>query len=181
MTVFSPEELAELSAYDSEVDESQITLEEWLETSSLDKLLSSKKASRYKDYYAKNRDAILEKSRRWQVENAERWQAYQKAYRDSHREERRLYDRVYHAAKRDELVEKSRCYYSENKDAINAKRREKRAADVDAAREREREYRRTHAAEINARRREKYKQKLEKIQNTVDRSVDMSARGEGAL
>ena len=159
---FTPEELAELAAFDADVDEGQITLEEWLECTARDAELRNdgeKKRKHRKDPSARQR----------QTGNAERWKAYIRKYREEHREELLLYNRVRYAAKRDEILEQQKKHRAENREDRNAHRRALRAENAGAARERDREYWRANADAINARRRARYQErKKQKEVSAVD-------------
>lgn len=103
--LFTPEELAELKAFDAEVDASDITLEEMRESRTRERyealavadderrkrMLYQKKyysehreriLSIRRNHYRQNRDAETERHRRYYQENRERCMAYQRAYRN---------------------------------------------------------------------------------------------------
>lgn len=155
--LFTQEELDELAHFDALVDEDQLTLAEWNESTQRDRQIKSGyKQTKGARYYANHREACLIRSTEWKLKNPDKYKRYQAKYRDDHRDERRAYDQVYNASHKEERITKSRERYAKEKTAINAKRKSKRDEDPEAAREKEREYRRAHADEINARRRRKY-------------------------
>lgn len=172
---FTPEELAELAAYDNEVDREQITLEEWAQSSELDRILRDaaldpkerKKREKDRRYYRNNADECKRKSAEWAKANPERNARNQADYRAEHKDEIAARDRAYYAAHRKEKNEASRRYYAENRERITAVRAAKRAENPDAVRERDREYWRKHNAEINAKRRERYAERKKAEQSAI--------------
>ena len=100
--LFTPEELAELAAFDAEIDESDITQNE------ID-------ASRERD-----REAVLagmSKRNRKIAEN-------QRAYREANREKIAENKRAYYEANREKIAEYQRAYYEANREKWNAYQRE---------------------------------------------------------
>ena len=116
---FSPEELEELRRADAEIEAEfdGLTEEEIREARLLDSVAlkesARNRAERQRVYYAANREAVLERNRRWQLANQDKSRAIQKAYRERHREE---------------LLQKQHAYYDAHRDEINARRRAKRKA-----------------------------------------------------
>ena len=100
--IFTPEELAELAAFDAEIDESDITQNE------ID-------ASRERD-----REAVLagmSKRNRKIAEN-------KRAYREANREKIAEYQRAYYEANREKIAENQRAYREANREKWNAYQRE---------------------------------------------------------
>lgn len=100
--LFTPEELAELAAFDAEIDESDITQNE------ID-------ASRERD-----REAVLagmSKRNRKIAEN-------QRAYYEANREKIAENQRAYREANREKIAEAKRTYYEANREKWNAYQRE---------------------------------------------------------
>lgn len=114
---FSPEELEELRRADAEIDAEfeGLTEEELRAARLLDSVAlkesARNRAERQRAYYAANREAVLERNRRWQLANQDKSRAIQKAYRERHREE---------------LLQKQHAYYDAHREEINARRRAKR-------------------------------------------------------
>ena len=100
--LFTPEELAELAAFDAEIDESDITQNE------ID-------ASRERD-----REAVLAGMSKRNRKIAE----YQRAYREATREKIAENQRAYREANREKIAEYQRAYYEANREKWNAYQRE---------------------------------------------------------
>ena len=100
--LFTPEEIAELAAFDAEIDESDITQNE------ID-------ASRERD-----REAVLAGMSKRNRKIAE----YQRAYREANREKIAEYQRAYYEANREKIAENQRAYYEANREKWNAYQRE---------------------------------------------------------
>ena len=91
--LFTPEELAELAAFDAEIDESDITQNEIVESRARDreaKLCEMSKKDRkiaeaQRAYREANREKIAEAKRAYYEENREKWNAYMREYRKRRR------------------------------------------------------------------------------------------------
>lgn len=102
--LFTPEELAELAAFDAEIDESDITQNE------ID-------ASRERD-----REAVLAGMSKRNRKIAE----YQRAYYEANREKIAENKRAYREANREKIAEAKRAYREANREKWNAYMREYR-------------------------------------------------------
>ena len=115
--LFTPEELAELAAFDAEIDESDITQNEIDASRERDReaVLAgmskrNRKIAEYKRaYYEANREKIAENKR---------------AYREANREKIAEYRRAYYEANREKIAEYQRAYYEANREKWNAYQRE---------------------------------------------------------
>ena len=91
--LFTPEELAELAAFDAEIDESDITQNEIDASRERDReaVLAgmskrNRKIAEYKRaYYEANREKIAEVKRTYYEANREKWNAYQREYKKRRR------------------------------------------------------------------------------------------------
>ena len=87
--LFTPEELAELAAFDAEIDESDITQNEIDASRERDReavLAGMSKRNRniaeyQRAYYEANREKIAEAQRAYYEANREKWNAYMREYR----------------------------------------------------------------------------------------------------
>ena len=123
--LFTPEELAELAAFDAEIDESDITQNE------ID-------ASRERD-----REDVLAGMSKRNRKIAE----YQRAYYEANREKIAEYQRAYYEANREKIAENQRAYYDANREKIAENQRAYREANREKWNAYQREYkkrRRTH-------------------------------------
>ena len=115
--LFTPEELAELAAFDAEIDESDITQNE------ID-------ASRERDREAvlagmsKRNRKIAENQRAYYEANREKIAENQRAYREANREKIAENPRAYFEATREKIAEYQRAYYEANREKWNAYQRE---------------------------------------------------------
>ena len=100
--LFTPEELAELAAFDAEIDESDITQNE------ID-------ASRERD-----REAVLA----GMIKRNRKISEYQRAYREANREKIAEANRAYREANREKIAEANRAYREANREKWNAYQRE---------------------------------------------------------
>lgn len=106
-----------------------------------------------RDYYAKNRDALLAKQKAWRqshaalvaqrsheryVSNRAKASAQRKTRYATKKELEREQQRIYREAHREQIRSQQRAYRAANKDALNRKARERRAADPDKYRDSER-------------------------------------------
>lgn len=91
--LFTPEELAELAAFDAEIDESDITQNEIDASRERDReavLAGMSKRNRkiaeyQRAYYEANREKIAEYQRAYKEANREKWNAYQREYKKRRR------------------------------------------------------------------------------------------------
>ena len=91
--LFTPEELAELAAFDAEIDESDITQNEIDASRERDReavLAGMSKRNRkiaeyQRAYYEANREKIAENQRAYYEANREKWNAYQREYKKRRR------------------------------------------------------------------------------------------------
>ena len=91
--LFTPEELAELAAFDAEIDESDITQNEIDASRERDReavLAGMSKRNRkiaeyQRAYYEANREKIAENKRAYYEANREKWNAYQREYKKRRR------------------------------------------------------------------------------------------------
>ena len=102
--LFTPEELAELAAFDAEIDETDITKDEIV-------------ASR-----ARDREAVLSGMSKRNRKIAENKRAYYEANREKIAEAQR----AYREANREKIAENKRAYYEANREKWNAYMREYR-------------------------------------------------------
>lgn len=92
--LFTPDELAELAAFDAEIDESDITKDEIVASRARDReaVLSGmskrnrKIAEAKRAYYEANREKIAEAQRAYYDANREKWNAYMREYRKRRKE-----------------------------------------------------------------------------------------------
>ena len=91
--LFTPEELAELAAFDAEIDESDITQNEIDASRERDREAvlagmskrEKKIAEAKRAYYEANREKIAEYQRAYKEANREKWNAYMREYRKRRR------------------------------------------------------------------------------------------------
>ena len=91
--LFTPEELAELAAFDAEIDESDITQNEIDASRERDReavLAGMSKRNRkiaeyQRAYYEANREKIAENKRAYYEANREKWNTYQREYKKRRR------------------------------------------------------------------------------------------------
>lgn len=102
--LFTPEELAELAAFDAEIDESDITQDEIVESRARDreaKLCEMSKKDRkiaeaQRAYYEANREKIAEQKRAYREANREKWNAYMREYRKRRKANGQAQDEHHH-------------------------------------------------------------------------------------
>ena len=121
---FTPEELSELSEFDAWVDDEQITLEEWIACSALDReIRDTKKKKQDREYYARNREKVLDRNRRYREAHREELLEYQKKYEAEHHAELSLYHQIYRDAHKEQQAAYNRDYYRKNKERVDLKKR----------------------------------------------------------
>ena len=117
--LFTPEEPAELAAFDAEIDESNITADDIKESRKRDRQAvlgemdnqKRKCADRHRAYREANREKIAENKR---------------AYYEANREKIAKKNRAYYEANREKIAENKRAYYEANREKWNAYQREYR-------------------------------------------------------
>ena len=130
--LFTPEELAELAAFDAEIDESDITQNEIDASRERDReaVLAgmskrNRKIAEYKRaYYEANREKIAENQRAYREANREKIAEYQRAYYEANREKIAENKRAYREANREKIAENKRAYREANREKWNAYQRE---------------------------------------------------------
>ena len=130
--LFTPEELAELAAFDAEIDESDITQNEIDASRERDReaVLAgmskrNRKIAEYKRaYYEANREKIAENKRAYYEANREKIAENKRAYREANREKIAEYQRAYYEANREKIAENQRAYREANREKWNAYQRE---------------------------------------------------------
>lgn len=100
----------------------------------------SPKRKKNQEYYAKNRERLLEYQREYREKRRagkvkkERktadWNAYHREYAKAHREKNRERGRAYYAAHKEERNAKNRAYYAAHKDEIAEKRRRRKESEM---------------------------------------------------
>ena len=101
--LFTPDELAELSAADAEIDAAPLTLEDYRETDGRDRSVrmerkgpkGRKVAAQKKAYREANREKVAAQQKAWYEANREKVAAQKKAYREANREKYNTYMREY--------------------------------------------------------------------------------------
>ena len=90
--LFTPEELAELAAFDAEIDEEPLTAQEYRESTQRDKdavfaeksekdRIKARKIAAYKrEYYEANKDQIAAYQREYREANKEKYNDYMREY-----------------------------------------------------------------------------------------------------
>ncbi|MDD7537463.1 MAG: helix-turn-helix domain-containing protein [Oscillospiraceae bacterium] len=137
---FTPEELAEMAAFDAEVDAMPLAAEEIKESRERDRdaknaRLSARdyRAAEYRrEYYERNKDAIAEYRRDYRERNKDAIAEYQRDYRERNKDAIAEYQRDYYERNKDAIAEYQRDYYERNKDAIAEYQRDYRERNKDA-------------------------------------------------
>lgn len=106
--MFTAEELAEMAAYDAQVDASEATAEELAEVKARNDETLREVGKYGKGAYA----------RQYYEKNKERIQAYQKEYYATHKEYFAQRHKEYYALHREEILEKQRQYVAANKERL---------------------------------------------------------------
>lgn len=102
--LFTPEELAELAAFDAEIDESDITEDEIKESRKRDRQAvlgemdnqKRKIAEAKRAYREANREKIAEAQRAYYEANREKWNAYMREYRKRRKANGQAQDEHHH-------------------------------------------------------------------------------------
>ena len=118
-SLFTPEELAKLAAADAEIEATFRLTNEDIRRSReadkaalLDRLPPEKKriAAYQRAYRESNREEIAAKKRAYYEANREEIAAKKRAYYEANREEIAAYQRAYYEANRDKIIAKQRAY-----------------------------------------------------------------------
>ena len=117
--LFTPEELAELAAFDAEIDASDITADDIKESRKRDRQAVLGEMDNQKRKIAENQRAYYEANREKITEN-------QRAYYEANREKIAEAQRAYREANREKIAEAKRAYYEANREKWNAYMREYR-------------------------------------------------------
>lgn len=134
---FTAEELAELAAFDAEVDATPVTADELRESRSRDRVLENvrqaesntyrtRQLAAHRKYHASHRDELNAKQRARYAANAERERARSAAWRSEHGDELRDYRAAYDAAHREQRRAASKRWRENNPDKVAAYRNKKR-------------------------------------------------------
>lgn len=125
---FTPEELAEMAAYDAEIDESfELTSEERKLSLALDRAAKSTDTSG-SAYYQAHRAARIAYARDWQNRNRERDKANKRAWYQKNKDHSRAYRKEYYKQNAEKIRERNNAYYYRNRDTILAKAKARRDA-----------------------------------------------------
>ena len=105
-SMFTPEELAELAAFDAEIDASDLDAQD------------------YRDCAQRDKEAVMAEKSADHRKRAKQIAAYQREYREANKDQIAAYQREYREANKDQIAAKKREYYEANKDQIAAYQRE---------------------------------------------------------
>lgn len=83
-----------------------------------------KNPDKVKNYPSNNKDLTLKRANNWKLNNPERFNSLQKAYREKHREKLRLQSSDYHYKNKKRLNKKSRDYAKNNREKVYNKQKE---------------------------------------------------------
>ena len=123
MILFTPEELAELAAYDARVEAEPLTNEEIAESRERDRMAidaerdvkGRKVAEQQRAYYQANREKLAEQKRAYYQANREKVAEYMRAYYQANREKVAEQKRAYYQANREKVAEQQRAYRARKK------------------------------------------------------------------
>ena len=130
--MFTPEELAEMEAADSEIEaEFRLTQEDLDRSRELDReakfqALPAKKqklAAQKKAYREANREKVAAQQKAYREANREKVAEYQKAYREVNREKVAEYQKAYYEANREKLAEYQKAYREVNREQLRERAR----------------------------------------------------------
>lgn len=125
---FTPEELADMAAYDAEIDESfELTSEERKRSLALDRAAKGTDTSG-SAYYRAHRAARIAYAQDWRNRNRERDNANKRAWYQKNKDRLRAYQKEYHKQNADHIRERNNAYYYRNRDTILAKAKARRDA-----------------------------------------------------
>lgn len=122
MALFTPEELEELRQADAEIDENfEMTHEEYLTSRKRDLThISETEKQKRKEYYAKNREKLLRKTREYHYRIMPNGKTWRQNYRDAHRDEINARQRARYRAN----PNYSKEYQEKNREKLRAYNRE---------------------------------------------------------
>ena len=103
--LFTPEELAELAAFDAQIDDEPLSAQEYRESTQRDK------------------DAVFAEKGTDERRKARMVAAYQREYREANKDQIAAKKREYYEANKDQIAAYQREYREANKDQIAAKKR----------------------------------------------------------
>ena len=115
--MFTPEELAEMAAFDAEIEDEPLTMDELRESRERDRAALDDRKDKKQKKIAENQRAYREANREKIAEN-------KRAYREANREKIAENQRAYREANREKIAENKRAYYEANREKINAYMRE---------------------------------------------------------
>ena len=113
-------------------------------------------AAKRHEYYAENRQFILDRKRVYQVRNRVQLSANSAIYRFNNREAISIRDKTYYQANSEAICIQSKKYYADNREAMNAKSREYHRDNHSAISAQRKEYRLANV-ELTALRAKKYR------------------------
>lgn len=124
---FTPEELADMAAYDAEIEASfALTSEERKLSLALDR--AAKGTVSGSAYYQAHRSAKIAYAQDWQRRNRERASATHRAWYAKNKDRVRAYRKEYRKQNADRIRELNNAYYYRNRDTILAKAKVRRDA-----------------------------------------------------
>ena len=185
---FTQEELAELAAYDAEVDDSldydrnEVAEQRARDLKFLDDRLDPKQLSKRKcdrEYYQNHKDRINERNRVYAEAHAEQIRSYRREYYRQHAADTAERKKAYQAAYREPIAEYHRQYHLNHKEEHNAYSRQYYQDHLEASRDRSkrwreshkdylREYRKANRERDNAKARARYAAKKAAAQRTTE-------------
>lgn len=125
---FTPEELADMAAYDAEVDESfELTADERKLSLALDRAAKGADLSG-SAYYQAHRAARIAYAQDWRNRNRERDNANKRAWYQKNKDHVRAYQKEYFKQNAEKIRERNNAYYYRNRDTILAKAKARRDA-----------------------------------------------------
>lgn len=124
---FTPEELADMAAYDAEIEASfELTSEERKRSLALDR--AAKGTVSGSAYYQAHRSAKIAYAQDWQRRNRERASATHRAWYAKNKDRARAYQKEYREQNAERIREQHNAYYYRNRDKILAKAKARRDA-----------------------------------------------------
>lgn len=124
---FTPEELADMAAYDAEIEASfALTSEERKLSLALDR--AAKGTVSGSAYYLAHRAARIAYAQDWRARNRERDEANKRAWYQKNKDHVRAYQKEYFKQHANEIRERNNAYYYRNRDTILAKAKARRDA-----------------------------------------------------
>lgn len=130
--IFTPEELAELAAFDAEIEAEPLTMEEIRQSRELDRaaVKARERSGKSSGTYRRKPYGDVspaEYKRRWYEENRERLLAYQKEYYREHKAAVDARNRMYYQENREKRCRQNKEYREANAERIKAYQAEYRA------------------------------------------------------